>query len=500
MKLQHKMTMAITGLVTALILALSILFFINWYASIQRQVALDAMDQAMIISENPAIQANIALENGYIAVSQAVSDITLKTQIQYLYIINRAGRYYAHPLPQRLNTEADAGAVHVKLTGSAPDFYFDPIHSAVVEGYAPIYTEGIQTGGVVVGIYNGRILQTLKSSIKLPLFFIAFSMLAGSLIAYWLSRNIKSSIYGLEPEAIGLLLNQRQKILENLGEGLIALDKNRQIVLINHRAQELMGAPNLVEGQGIMGTRLEEIVPEVDALRMLPAEREWRIESGVVLKVEMMSIQDINDKLSFLIKLEDMSAVRRRAEELTNLTQISQALRAQNHEFMNKLHTISGLIQLEHFEDAVQYIEAVSANRQQMTKSISEKIKVPSISGLLLGKYSKAIEEKVDLSIRPTAFIERLPNRAFDEDITSILGNLIDNAVDAVQGNEDAKVVVDIFEACDQLNLIVEDNGAGVPEALLEQIMVMGYTTKGTGHGFGLAIVIDKIHALKGDV
>lgn len=499
MKLQYKIMTLVTTLIVALVLILIIVMYGTWFDSVQKQVALNAMDQAVVIADNRDVKENMEAENGYLAVNQAVESLYLKTGIQYLYIISNDGKFYAHPLPERINTPIKPN--EIKLSGElmSPSYYYALSVDAMVEGYAPIYTEGIKTGYVVVGVFNGRILQTMKGQIIWLSLFALVAVLLGIGAAYLLSRNIKRDIFGLEPSEIALLLSQKDMILDHIGEGILASDHRGKLVMVNKNAQQLLG---MTIGEGDELSQLPftmYLTPEFWREREL-YQFEWRLPQNQVLIVTIHALNDIHEKLGLLVKIEDMSLVRKRAEELTEMKQLTQALRAQNHEFMNKLHAIYGLIQLEAYDGAIDYIETITAPRQAMLVAIQEKIKVAAVGGLLLTKHSKLTEKHIELTIDEDTYVSHLPLHAKDEDLTSILGNLIDNSEEALKSFEDKWIKVGLFQDETLFRIVVSDGGPGMIAEMMEMCFEQEVSTKGKDRGYGLAIVKSIVSILGGQI
>lgn len=493
MKLQQKITVILALVITVLILLLTLTMYMTWYRSIQRQVAMDAMDQAVILAENPVIKEKIIEENGYIAINSFVESIHLKTGIQYLYILNDEGRYFAHPHPDRLASLGASDALKLGEIPEEPSYYYEMTRDAMVEGYAPVYTDGLQSGLVVVGIYNGRILQTMSGFAVQLVVFALVAIGLGVLVAHQLAKNIKRSIFGLEPEEIALLLKDREIVMENIGEGLLAIDHRGKLAMINERAKQLLAQPELVIGTDQGDLLFSEVLEEASARGEATLEREWRLGTGTFLKLEVIRLDGIDPRLRFLCRLEDMSLVRKRAEELTDMKQLTQALRAQNHEFMNKLHTISGLIQLESYEDALSYIDQVTKTKQTVIRQLQDQVRVPALSGLLLAKHSRASERKVHVEITEETQIHHLPDHMPEHDVSSILGNLVDNAIEALAGREDAKIMLTLTSDKEEVRFLVRDNGPGLGPLTVEQVLEKGISSKGPDRGYGLAIVKEKV-------
>lgn len=500
MRMQTKISMILMSLITGIIFILSASLYSQWFNSMQKQVALDAKDQAVIIAEQAVIRNAMIEENGYLIVNKAVENIQLKTGIQYLFIINNEGRYFAHPLPERLNTYYKEGDTKKNPLLEPSGYHYGHSGDAMVEAYAPIYTDGVISGVVVIGIYNGRILQTIKVN-ALKLFSITVSVLAfGLFLSFLLTKNIKKAMKGLEPEAIALLLSQQETILEQIGEGLLATDPVGKVIMINENAKRLLKNPDTEIGNNVAhlpfyghftSRYFKEKVPHIKG--------EWRVEGGAILKVDVIALSQVSSESGFLFKMDDMSLVVERAEELTNMKQLTQALRAQNHEFMNKLHTVSGLIQLEAYEDALRYIESVTKSRKEMVEALNKHIKSSVISGLLLAKYSYAAERHVTLTLDEEAHIDRLPKTASEADMTSIIGNLIDNAIEAI-GTKGGDITVDLYHDERFFYLTVSDSGPGMTPEVIKTCFNKGMSTKGDDRGYGLYIVKEKVARLEGQI
>jgi two-component system CitB family sensor kinase len=188
------------------------------------------------------------------------------------------------------------------------------------------------------------------------------------------------------------------------------------------------------------------------------------------------------------------------AEELTGIKKITYALRAQNHEFMNKLHTISGLIQLEEYDKAVEYISDISQQRQGIMGTLTNRIKNVNIAGLLLAKYNKATEAKISIEIDPKSYLTQIPEHITEDEICSVIGNLIENAIDELVKIENGKLLVRLNSNENGLKIWIEDNGPGIDEKIRDKIFQRGVTTKEGNRGIGLSIVKQIIDSAGGTI
>lgn len=197
-----------------------------------------------------------------------------------------------------------------------------------------------------------------------------------------------------------------------------------------------------------------------------------------------------------------MTEIRRMAEELTGVIRFVETLRVQNHEFNNKLHTISGLIQLGEHDEAVRFISKLAASQRHMISFISERVKDPAVAAILLGKIGRSREMDIDFRIEPGSFLGEL--RGLEgTTLATIIANLADNAMEAVESNEKGKrnVEISLYDEEGAITISVKDTGKGIPSRLKEKIFEKGFSAGKTEHpGLGLFIVKRFVDSLNGEL
>ena len=196
----------------------------------------------------------------------------------------------------------------------------------------------------------------------------------------------------------------------------------------------------------------------------------------------------------------DLFGVSDARRQQAALDRTMDALRSNTHEFMNKLHTISGLIQLEEYQEAIDFIERSSRASQKLIGIISSKIKEPSVAGLLLSKCNKASEKKVRLIINEETYMSSLPEKMHKDEFCSIVGNLIENSLDELAGRTDGIIEVGLFQGEEEMNITVFDNGRGIPEEMQKKIFEKGHSSKGENRGFGLYIIKEIVDTYGGKI
>lgn len=205
------------------------------------------------------------------------------------------------------------------------------------------------------------------------------------------------------------------------------------------------------------------------------------------------AIVDIRDAFAAMRTGEESDMLE---EALGRLENLNVTLRKQRHDFMNHLQVVFGLIELDQKDEARDYVERIYGDIRMVGRSM--KTALPALNALLAAKMADCEQRKVQSEFVVSSDWEGMPVPAWE--ICRVLGNLIDNALDALDGAETPKLRVEMSETVRAYSFTVEDNGAGMPESVLERVFQAGFTTKHSGHGMGLAIVRDILQAHGGSI
>ncbi|OUO39192.1 sensor histidine kinase [Flavonifractor sp. An306] len=373
-------------------------------------------------------------------------------------------------------------------------------HSA----YAPVRDEqGNVIGFVIVGVYfRSMALVAVGTVTRMLLVGLAAAVL-GSLLALRLSRRIKQSLLGYEPDIFARQFHQREDILDALEEGILAIDGEKTVIFLNASAAEMLS----LDRRAILGRPLHEVYPRSTLDRVL--------ETGQAeYNVSMTSLRDIrvlsdrlplyeNGRLAGAVSIfRNRTELTRMADNLTGVSHMVEAMRAYTHEFMNKLHVILGLLQIGEPEKAQQYIMDTTQTQQVAVSRIMNQIHQPSVAALLVGKTSRANELGIRLRLdRESSLSEESPWLPPDAYVT-VLGNLIENAIEVLNQSRGStkEISVSIRESEESLLLCVEDTGPGIPAALRRTLFQRGISTKGRERGTGLALVQEVVEAYHGEI
>jgi two-component system CitB family sensor kinase len=432
-----------------------------------------------------------------------IEKVRLKTDVEFIVVMDMAGIRYSHPVKSKIG-EKFVGGDEQRVLNTGEEYISTASGSlgVSVRGFTPIYDDNNkQIGAVAVGMLYNKFDNEVYTKMYKFIPIIVIGLLLGISGAIALSYNIKKAIFGLEPEEIALILKQKEIVIENIKEGIVALDKNGCITLFNEEASRILLLKEEDIGSPITDFTYESMAEVVLNSGECKKNIEIKVRPGLNIMCKYNPIKGFkNEILGLVINFEDLTEVRKMAEELTGIKKISWSLRAQNHEFMNKLHTISGLIQLEEYDKVINFINVIATNKKNIITIISDKIKDVAIVALILSKYSKCEEGRINLVIDKDSKIIKLPKYMTSNELVSVVGNLIENSIDAVKNDGTGEIYVKIYEKENGLEIIVKDNGDGIPEEIRESIYEMGITSKHSGRGFGMYIVKKIIDEAKGTI
>ncbi len=362
---------------------------------------------------------------------------------------------------------------------------------------------GRHLGTVMIGEASPTVWQRLSgASSYLPVYLGVASAL-GVVGSWLLARRVKRQTLGLEPREITGLAEHREAMLYGIAEGVVALDPQHRVTLVNDMGRRLLDLP-----EDCVGRNLAELGIEGRLLDVLAGARkessdpkdEVVVRHGRVLVMNRMTVVKDGRPLGSVTTLRDRTELARLEREIGSFRGTSELLRAQTHEFANQLHTISGLIQIGEQEEVVRYIRALNQRRQSLDMSIGRRVRDTAVAALLMAKASQAAERKVALRLSDRTALDRLtPEDAAD--VATVVGNLVDNAIDAATSERgDGKVAPDGDEPWVEVELrqdhasveiVVRDSGPGVAPDLAQEVFAHGFTTKAAREGergIGLAL------------
>jgi two-component system CitB family sensor kinase len=411
----------------------------------------------------------------------------------FVVIAGANGIRYSHKNPAMIGKPLDED-FHTVLAGRTWVGVENGTLGRSARGKAPIFDGQNRVIGIVsVGFLEGTMSEQLAALLPQLAFYVLVALglgVAGSLL---LARRLKRQTFGLEPEDIATLLEQREASLHGIREGTIATDNDGRITLINDEARRLLRLSS-----DNVGERLTDVLPPGRVRDLLIGEAtgadEVVLAADRVLVVSRMPVVVRGRTIGHIATFRDRTELENLLRELDNARSLTEALRAQAHDFSNRLHTIAGLIELGRQEEAIQLTTESSSVSQELTESLLERVGDPVLGALLLGKSAVAAERGIQFRLSPDSRLDG--DAGHPRDLITVVGNLIDNALDAAATSSNGGprwVEVSIRKAEGDVLIQVHDSGPGIGNGDLGLIFSEGYTTKlagpGSRRGLGLALV-----------
>lgn len=451
-----------------------------------------AQNASRIVAHTPLVAEALAGQRDPGDIQSFANQIQQVTGVEFVVVMDMNGIRQSHPDPAEVGKPFAGGDEQYVLAGEEHISTAKGTLGPSLRSFTPVLSEdGTQVGAVAVGLSTESVQKAVQESRYDIYIGTLAGLLAGVIGAVLLSRYIKKVLLGLEPFAIARLLEERNAMLHSVHEGIIAVDRDSRVTLMNKAAEALFQ-----KGE-------KEPVPIRSLQRVMETEREEIDQqqrlNGVELLVNSVPIRVGETVAGAIATYRDKTEVKQLAEQLTGVRLYADALRAQTHEFMNKLHVILGMVQMKSYEELELFIRQTVDFKSNEIQLMTEKINDPVLAGFLSGKLSYARESGAVLHVSCEYPIPQPKNPALTHDLITVIGNLVDNAVDAVQDQPVKDVHISFSYGEDILTIEVSDSGSGMEPKTQARLFEKGFSTKGTGRGIGLALIRDILEEREGD-
>ncbi len=431
--------------------------------------------------------------------------VTQSTGAAYVVVIDMNRVRHSHPNPALIGKQvsepvvAEDGKVHVVTDDGSLGRSAD----ALVPLYAP---DGTLVGEVSVGILESKISTTLWRVLPPYVLWFALALVMGAFASWLLSRRLRRRTFGLELDEIAKLLLEREAVLHGIREGMIAFDRAGRITMVNDEARRLLEL-----GSNGVGSWIEDVVAPGRLREVLSGAIDGRDEvvltDAYCLTVNRMPVVLGGRLHGSVVTLRDRTELAGLLRELDSVRGLTDALRAQQHEFSNRMHIVAGLLELGEAEEALHYLTDLSLAQTEVAERLRARIGAPLIVGLLLAKATVAAERGIELEVADESWLGEVPGKT--QALTTILGNLIDNALDAVgsrgyPADRPGRVRVLLVEDRGRITIEVADNGPGIAAEDVDAVFLDGFSTKPQSgslrRGLGLALVHRIVQRLGGTI
>lgn len=474
--------------------------YVHERRQLDRQSGQESLTIARTVASIPEIKRAFAMPKPAKIIDPIAERIRRMTRASFVVVANRRGIRYSHPNPKMIGKTLlhDPGEDPASVLAGKEVVATE--HGSLgqsVRAKVPIYSLNGQKiiGLVSVGVLQRTLAEKLRSDLPVILIPPLLGLALGAVGSILLARRIKRQTFGLEPEEIATALEQREAMLHGIREGAVTLNASGQITLLNDEAKRLLSLDHDAIGRPIPEVFPSGRVHDV-LLGKIEAHDQVILVGDRVLVANYVPVEVRGKQIGAVVTLRDRTELDSLVRELDDVRNLADALRAQEHEFAHRLHVITGLIELGRYDDAIGFITSSTESHQALAASLTESVGDPVLVALLLGKAASAAERGLELRLGSGS---RIPEDFADaRDLVTIVGNLVDNALDAAAANGARGWVEVSFETDERgLYIRVHDSGPGVEPRLVEEIFRDGFTTKTAAgksrRGLGLALVSQSV-------
>lgn len=460
---------------------------------------------ATSVAEMPAVVAALDDPDPSAVLQPLAERVRLRTDTDFVVVMTPTGTRFSHPEPDRIGRTfvgtiapaADGGTVVETYTGT-----LGPSVRAVV----PVRSDGRIVGLVSVGITTDRVSQVLLAT-RVP-WMVGFGLavlLAGTFGTWLVTRRLRRQTHGLGPEELRAMYDYHDAVLHSVREGLLVVNADGRLHLMNDEAGRLLDLDPSEVGRSV-----DELdLPEHLAATLASGEHrenELHVVASHIIVLNQRRTRWEGRDLGTVTTLRDRTELESLTGELDRARSLADALRSQQHEAMNRLHTVVSLIELGHVERAKSFAVEELHLAQRLTDTVVTTVGDPALAALLLGKSAEASELGITFVVESDA--DLAPGTFAPRDLVTIVGNLVDNAFDATRSREadpdrPMTVTVHVSDGDGLLRIEIDDTGDGPPEdpgAMFDR----GWSTKATdrvaGRGVGLALVKQTVQRLGGTI
>jgi len=504
-------------LVAAIVAGCALFAYFTDRSQAEEAARLQSKATAAAAARSPSVIEAARSDNPSARLQPYAEALRKTTGVNFVVIMAPDGTRWTHPEPGQIG-KTYLGHIGPALQGRVHSETYVGTLGSSVRTVVPVYDGKKITGLVSAGITIQKISEQARKQVAGLLGVAGAALALGGIGTYVINARLRRHTHGMNAAELSHMHDYHQAALHAVREGLMMLDGQRRIALFNDGARELLGLDDGAVGRPVAELGLP--APLLGALLASePRVDEVHLTADRVIVVNTSPVVGAKQR-GTVVTLRDHTELQALSGELDSERGFTQALRSQAHEAANRLHTVVSLIELGRADEAVDFATAELELAQDLTDRVVGAVGEPVLAALLLGKAAQANERGVELVLTEDSRIDDgvLPPSLPPRDLVTILGNLIDNAVDAASeaatgwGGDPlgpgpvsgrplrARVAVTARADHDELLLRVADSGAGIDPADADEVFRRGWSTHGAGRGLGLALVKQAAHRSRGTV
>ena len=504
-RLETRLIIWVTGLCVLQAVLFGGLVYQITAQSLHNHIGDKALAVATSIASSDEVVKALKNPSDLVAINREIENLRQLTDADFIVIGDKNAHRIAHPDHNKLGKRMVGGDSQAALQGERYISVAQGSLGESIRGKVPVYDEqqniiGLVSVGFLVQSVEPLIRARIVEIMIWGLLLVALSIIA----AIFIGQRVRNAIFGLQPDEIARLFSEQDAILNTMRSGVIALDPDGRVRKLTQRACEILDKPNACIKQSLT---LKDLLPEHAEFLLRNQRRKmvgfelFAADKRLVLSRFSLQVQGQADGI--LLTLRPADELEYLSQQLTKVQAFAELLRVQTHDYSNKLNLIGALIQMGKNEQAIELIGQESQGSQAQIHHLLERIQDPVLAGLLVGKYHKARELNVVLELNPDSLLSAIERTEMLERVVSILGNLIDNAIDAaIRASQERSpyVRVTVDETSQTLLFDVEDSGFGLGSDH-EVIFTPQYSSKsGAEHGIGLYLVKTNLDSCGGSL
>ena len=467
---------------------LVILKFIQVYEGdfVHEDVSNRAQAISRLVASNSKLQDWMARSpltpEGLEGIQRYSEQVRLATGVEFIVIFDNHGKRLSHPNPAKIGLHIQGADESGALRGEEYISVSIGTLGESIRAFTPIFHDGRQVGAVVTGITTANAKTLTEARMTKMLGGISLVFLVGFLAIIIFSRKLKKTLLGMEPEEIALQNTISSTVLKSVREGVLVIDAAGRLQVVNDQARKILAKAHLPSD--VLGQPVDRAIPHTRLLEV--------VRTGVPLVVR-------GKVMGAVATFRDLSDMMELAEELTGAKKWIEALRVRAHNYRNTLHVINGLVKNQQYPELERYVEELRIADEVHNGRIARLIKDQVLAAFLQSKVARAAELGIELDVEPDSHADEIPDAPFRQALLCVVGNLLDNAMDAVNESEERCVRIRITSGQPIWSVEVSDSGCGFKGDPM-QYFRKGVTTKGEGHGYGLYLVARAVHAYNGSI
>ncbi len=471
--------------------------------ALREQIDSILMSTVVTLGNAPGILR--VVEQGYCdaEMSDYLTDVIVNTRdLEYITIADTDSIRLYHVDPDFIGLPFEGGDEQRALDGEcylsdATPNNFQPQHRA----FHPIRNSAGEVVGFVMASATFQSIDRLRGEIfatytQLLLILLLCTAIFGSALAVYLGQHLR----GVKPEDLIRMYLTQNDILNALDEGLVSFDKTGKVRLVNAAAARILGRREDL----LMGKQVDDLLRDENGQSLRGRSGPGLQSNHPNVLVRPVQLPNANLWAREVLILADKSEIRRYAEELGGTRHMISSLRANTHEFLNKLQVISGLLQMGRTEDAQRYIGDIAAAHEHITGPVMQLIRNTSVAALVLGKAGNMRELDINFVLMSNSVLPERSQFLSTSELVTVVGNLMENAIEAanaIPADELRVVVLQLTEDEKGLLIMVSDTGSGINENVLPHIFEPGFSTKAAkGRGVGMGRIKEIVDSHGGTI